>query len=58
MEGVMDKYIPGDYEFDVPAKLIELYTNKDYGQYSENGKCLYVLLLQTTQQEEIQEAQQ
>ena len=38
MEGVMEKYIPGDYEFDVPSKLIQLYTNKDYGQYSENGK--------------------
>ena len=38
MEGVMEKYIPGDYEFDVPSKLIQLYTNKDYGHYSENGK--------------------
>lgn len=38
MEGVMEKYIPGDYEFDVPSKLIQLYTNKDYGQYSENGR--------------------
>jgi hypothetical protein len=38
LDGVMEKYIPGDYEFDVPAKLIELYNNKDYGQYGENGK--------------------
>jgi hypothetical protein len=38
MEGIMEKYIPSDYEFDVPSKLIQLYTNKDYGQYSENGK--------------------
>ncbi|MEQ3662700.1 MAG: S46 family peptidase, partial [Flavobacterium sp.] len=38
LEGVMEKYIPGDYEFDVPAKLIELIKNKDYGQYQENGK--------------------
>jgi hypothetical protein len=38
LDGVMEKYIPGDYEFDVPAKLIELYKNKDYGQYGENGK--------------------
>lgn len=38
LEGVMEKYIPGDYEFDVSAKLIELYNNKDYGQYGENGK--------------------
>ena len=38
LEGVMEKYIPGDYEFDVPAKLIELFNKKDYGQYAENGK--------------------
>lgn len=31
--GVMEKYKPGDYEFDAPAKLIELINNKDYGQY-------------------------
>jgi hypothetical protein len=38
LDGAMAKYKPGDYEFDMPAKLIELYDNKDYGQYSENGK--------------------
>ncbi|RAJ88150.1 peptidase S46-like protein [Chitinophaga dinghuensis] len=38
LDGVMEKYIPGDYEFDVPAKLIELYKNKDYGKYGVNGK--------------------
>ena len=38
LEGVMAKYQPGDYEFDVPAKLIELYETKDYGPYAENGK--------------------
>ncbi len=38
LEGVMEKYIPGDYEFDVPEKLIELIKNKDYGQYQEKGK--------------------
>jgi hypothetical protein len=38
LEGVIEKYVPGDYEFDVPAKLIELINNKDYGQYAENGK--------------------
>jgi len=38
LEGVMEKYVPGDYEFDVPEKLIELIKNKDYGQYAENGK--------------------
>ncbi|MEY2970613.1 MAG: hypothetical protein RLZZ599_986, partial [Bacteroidota bacterium] len=38
LDGAMAKYKPGDYEFDMPAKLLELYDNKDYGQYSENGK--------------------
>ena len=38
LDGVLEKYIPGDYEFDVPAKLIELYNKKDYGVYGENGK--------------------
>ncbi len=38
LDGVMEKYIPGDYEFDVPAKLLDLYKTKDYGPYGENGK--------------------
>ncbi|MDR0230425.1 MAG: S46 family peptidase [Flavobacteriaceae bacterium] len=38
LDGIMEKYVPKDYEFDVPAKLIELYEKKDYGQYAENGK--------------------
>ncbi|WP_159799527.1 S46 family peptidase [Flavobacterium sp. MK4S-17] len=38
LEGVMEKYVPGDYEFDVPQKLIELYNKKDFGPYGEKGK--------------------
>ncbi len=38
LDGVMEKYIPGDYEFDVPKKLIDLYNTKDFGPYGENGK--------------------
>lgn len=38
LDGVMDKYKPGDYEFDVPEKLRDLYKNKDYGQYGNKGK--------------------
>ncbi len=39
LSGVMEKYIPGDYEFDVPQKLIDLYTKKDYGMYAnKNGE--------------------
>ena len=38
LEGVIEKYVPGDYEFDVPQKLIDLYNDKDYGPYAEDGK--------------------
>ncbi|MEI2739280.1 MAG: S46 family peptidase [Chitinophagaceae bacterium] len=38
LDGVMDKYKPGDYEFDVPEKLKTLYKTKDYGQYGSGGK--------------------
>ncbi len=38
LDGVMEKYIPNDYEFDVPKKLRDLYDAKDYGQYGDNGK--------------------
>lgn len=39
LSGVMEKYIPGDYEFDVPKKLIDLYNKKDYGMYTnKNGE--------------------
>ncbi|MBX2962970.1 MAG: S46 family peptidase [Cyclobacteriaceae bacterium] len=38
LDGVMEKYKPGDYEFDLPTKLIDLYKKKDYGQYGVNGK--------------------
>ncbi len=39
LDGVMEKYIPGDYEFDVDDNLIRLYNNKDYGRYAnEEGK--------------------
>ncbi len=35
LDGVIAKYKPGDYEFDVPAKLIELYEAGDYGDYAD-----------------------
>lgn len=38
LEGVMEKYVPEDYEFDVPGKLRQLYESKDYGPYGEGGK--------------------
>jgi hypothetical protein len=38
MTGVLQKYQPGDYEFDLPAKLIELARKKDYGQYIDKTR--------------------
>ena len=38
LEGVLEKYVPGDYEFDLPEKLISLYEAKNYGPYGKNGK--------------------
>ena len=35
LSGVLEKYKPGDYEFDAPVKLIELAKNKDFGQYAD-----------------------
>ena len=35
LKGVMEKYIPNDYEFNVPQKLISLYQNKNYGVYAD-----------------------
>lgn len=34
-KGVMEKYQPGDYEFDLPKNFIELYNNKDFGRYAD-----------------------
>lgn len=38
LEGVIEKYVPNDYEFDVSKRLIDLYKSKDYGSYGENGQ--------------------
>ena len=38
LDGVMEKYIPGDYEFDVPDKLQKLYYTKNYGRYGQDGR--------------------
>ncbi len=36
LNGIVAKYVPDDYEFDVPEKLLELYESKDYGQYADH----------------------
>ncbi len=38
LKGAADKYKPGDYEFDLPERLLELEKAKNYGRYaSKNG---------------------
>jgi hypothetical protein len=37
-KGVLEKYVAGDYEFDLPAKQIELMKKKDFGQYIDKGR--------------------
>jgi len=39
LDGIMEKEIPNDEEFNVPLKLKELYQKKDYGRYAnKDGK--------------------
>jgi hypothetical protein len=45
--GVMQKYIPGDYEFDVSPKLQALYKAKDFGTYADKEGKLAVNFLGT-----------
>jgi hypothetical protein len=35
LKGTVAKYVPGDEEFDMPQKLIDLYNNKDFGPYAD-----------------------
>ncbi|MEP6751107.1 MAG: S46 family peptidase, partial [Bacteroidota bacterium] len=48
MKGVLEKYIPGDYEFDLPADLIEKAKKKDFGQYIDKIKNDLVVCFITT----------
>jgi len=33
--GILEKYKPGDYEFDAPSKLIDLIQKRDFGPYAD-----------------------
>lgn len=47
LDGVIEKYVPGDYEFDVPKKLIDLYNAKDFGQYADKKGKMPVAFIAT-----------
>lgn len=36
LDGVMEKYVPGDYEFDLPEDLRTLYELKDFGRWTDD----------------------
>lgn len=36
--GILEKYKPGDYEFDLPDQVIELMKKKDFGQYIDKQR--------------------
>lgn len=48
MSGILEKYKPGDYEFDLPANLVQLAAKKDYGQYADKMRNDLVVAFITT----------
>jgi hypothetical protein len=44
-KGVLEKYTPGDIEFDAPKKLIDMLRNKDFGSYANAEGNLPVCFL-------------
>ena len=47
IEGVMEKEIPGNWEFNLPDKLKDLYNSKDYGRYADKDGRLIVNFITT-----------
>jgi hypothetical protein len=45
LKGYIEKEIPGDDEFDVPAKLKEMYYANDYGRYADNDGTLHTCFI-------------
>ncbi|MCX6255083.1 MAG: S46 family peptidase [Bacteroidia bacterium] len=47
LQGVVDKFKPSDYEFDLPQRLIDLNNKKDYGRYGSSKGYMPVCFLTT-----------
>ncbi len=45
LQGVVDKYKPGDYEFDLPQRLIDLNKKKEFGRYGSSRGYMPVCFL-------------
>jgi hypothetical protein len=44
-KGILEKYVPGDYEFDLPSKEVELIKKRDFGQYIDKSKNDLVVVI-------------
>ena len=47
MDGVMAKYVPGNWEFDIPKDVRDLVAKKDYGRYANDKGELVVNFITT-----------
>jgi hypothetical protein len=47
LDGVVEKYKPGDYEFDLPQRLIDLNKKKEFGRYASSKGYMPVCFLTT-----------
>ena len=47
-KGILEKYVPDDYEFDLPVQMVELLRKKDFGQYIDKGRNDMVVSFITT----------
>lgn len=45
--GILEKYIPGDFEFDAPQRLLDLIEMRDFGQYADDNGELITCFLST-----------
>ncbi|NLN30265.1 MAG: S46 family peptidase [Bacteroidales bacterium] len=47
LDGTVDKYMPGDYEFDLPRRLLDLHERREYGRYASSEGYMPVNFLTT-----------
>ena len=47
-KGILEKYVAGDYEYDLPTKEIELLKKKDFGQYIDKKQNDLIINFITT----------
>ena len=47
-KGILEKYKPGDYEYDLPVKQVEMLRKKDFGQYIDKTRNDLVIGFITT----------